>query len=225
MDKVRLLECPICGDRVSSDAMACPHCGHPMKSSRLVSIAKEFVNGSNKSRRQHSKKLGFWTGVDTPMTGKSAVQKFSYIVFTVPLIIFLAWILTIIPGFVSGITARYQAPCYDYMVQLTSDPPNGMFLTLSFTYVWPLLAVIKKVWGRIAFYYIGVVFMFILWPIAVIGPLTLYPIDLVIHNPDRLGIFLIMAVVGYVVSLVPTCCLTKWIASALPAKTEENSKR
>lgn len=29
-----LMSCPVCGGKVSSDAIACPHCGHPMQGSK-----------------------------------------------------------------------------------------------------------------------------------------------------------------------------------------------
>lgn len=31
VDEIRLIECPVCGGRVSESAHACPHCGHPME--------------------------------------------------------------------------------------------------------------------------------------------------------------------------------------------------
>lgn len=225
MGNVRLIDCPVCNGKVSSAAKCCPHCGHPLKSTQVAKIVSKLVWRSGDRQSAKTKKAGLWGDVDTPLTGKTPIEKLVYVVLTAPLILCLAWIFVIIPGVVSGITARIQEPCYDYMVQIMCDPPNGVFLTLSFTYAWPLLAIIKKVWGRIVFFYLGFLSLIILWPIAVFGPLTLYPIDLVMRDPERIGIFVIMATIGYGVSLIPTCCLTKWVFSALPGKSEECSKK
>lgn len=39
-DKPTLMECPVCGGKVSSDAGKCPHCGHPMTDFRKAAAEK-----------------------------------------------------------------------------------------------------------------------------------------------------------------------------------------
>ena len=48
---IELIKCDVCGGSIASDAKVCPHCGHPLKDSKVVSLAKAVMIAGENFRR------------------------------------------------------------------------------------------------------------------------------------------------------------------------------
>ncbi len=64
-----LIKCPACGDTVSENAASCPHCGEPIKASRM---SGEFISGTESFHVEARNRLELSAKVDAEVTRRTA---------------------------------------------------------------------------------------------------------------------------------------------------------